>query len=385
MTGDNFKVTDEGKSLQKNSEKEGATSSKSEVFSERKISVSPTFTLDSSFEPFNEYYTIFARIMWDKSLKTYGQSMYANIPKIIKENKPGYTRFEHALAVASWTVHDYFQKGFSWKKLGNPNNVMAMQELSKLEITDENITKMTKILKTAAKSFGASLVGIAPFDKRWLYSHNRKNEPINLPAGITSVIALGIEMDPLNMGTSPALTHGLANGLGYSKMAFLVSIVAEFIRLLGYQAIPCGNDTALSIPIAIDAGFGQLGRNGLLITKDFGPRVRLCKVFTDMPLEHDEPVDFGVTDVCRQCKKCAEACEVDAISFEEEPSFEVPTISNNKGILRWAVNHEKCYEFWVENGGECSTCITVCPYNLRTGGEKNVDPQKYWEQRFEEL
>jgi len=66
-------------------------------------------------------------------------------------------------------------------------------------------------------------------------------------------------------------------------MAFVATSLAEFIRLLGHDAIPAGNDMALSIPLAVDAGLGELGRNGLLITKEFGPRLRLCKVFTNLP------------------------------------------------------------------------------------------------------
>jgi len=44
------------------------------------------------------------------------------------------------------------------------------------------------------------------------------------------------------------------------------------------------NDTALSIPLAIDAGLGELGRNGLLITAEYGYCIRLCKIFTNLPL-----------------------------------------------------------------------------------------------------
>ena len=49
----------------------------------------------------------------------------------------------------------------------------------------------------------------------------------------------------------------------------------------------------ITIPMAVDAGLGELGRNGLLLTEKYGPRVRLCKVFTDLPLEPDEPIDLG--------------------------------------------------------------------------------------------
>lgn len=122
---------------------------------------------------------------------------------------------------------------------------------------------------------------------------------------------------------------------------------------------------ALSVPLAIDAGLGELGRNGLLITPEYGPCVRLCKLFTDLPLEPDKPIEFDVTDFCNQCDNCAAACEADAIQSEIEPSFTVACPSNNPGILRWAVNHDKCYSFWIENGGDCSSCIAVCPFVRR--------------------
>ena len=65
---------------------------------------------------------------------------------------------------------------------------------------------------------------------------------------------------------STILEASTATGLVYSKMPFVTSTLAQMIRNLGYNALPCGNDTALSIPLAIDAGLGQLGKNGLLIT-----------------------------------------------------------------------------------------------------------------------
>jgi epoxyqueuosine reductase QueG len=90
--------------------------------------------------------------------------------------------------------------------------------------------------------------------------------------------------------------------------------------------------------------------------------VRLCKVLTDMPLAPARPISFGVQGTCETCRRCAEACEVEAISSAPEPSYEIACPSNNRGIRRWAVNHDRCYQFWVENGASCSTCISACPY-----------------------
>jgi reductive dehalogenase len=160
----------------------------------------------------------------------------------------------------------------------------------------------------------------------------------------------------------PTYGENAATGRGYSMMAYVASSVAHFIRDLGYKAIPCGNDTALSIPMAVDAGLGELGRNGLLMTPMFGPRVRISKVFTNLPLVPDEPVEIGARKMCEVCGKCAEKCPGQAISFDE-PTTEGPTISNNHGIYKWYINPERCFQFWVRNGGDCANCIRVCVFN----------------------
>ena len=149
-------------------------------------------------------------------------------------------------------------------------------------------------------------------------------------------------------------------------MAFIAGLLSEYIRGLGYRAIPCGNDTACSIPIAIDAGLGELGRNGLLITPKFGPRVRLAKVFTDLPMVLDRPIEFGVWDFCMACGKCAINCPSGAI-MRGNPTGKPRNISNRDGIFRWPINAEACLSFWRSNGNDCSNCIRVCPFNKTSG------------------
>ena len=131
-------------------------------------------------------------------------------------------------------------------------------------------------------------------DERWLYAAkfsdiSRQSKPQELPAGMTSVIVTAQAMDYDLIRTVPSALSGAATGLGYSHDALVVLSLAQYIRNLGYNAVASMNDTALAIPLAIKAGLGEYGRNGLLITKEFGPRIRLGKVFTDMPLAHDRP------------------------------------------------------------------------------------------------
>ena len=74
----------------------------------------------------------------------------------------------------------------------------------------------------------------------------------------------------------------------------------------------------------------------------------------------------SLAENCKRCRLCAENCEVEAISMNEEPSFEVACRSNNPGVMKWYVDAERCYLYWCENSIDCSTCIKVCPYNTIT-------------------
>jgi reductive dehalogenase len=173
-------------------------------------------------------------------------------------------------------------------------------------------------------------------------------------------------MDYQGIQLSPTTLEGGITGFGYSMMAVVANLLATFIRGLGYRAIPCGNDTALSVPLAMAAGLGETGRLGILITEKFGPRVRLCKIFTDLPLSCDTYRPFGVKAFCEKCKKCATYCPGQAIT-DGEMTGEGHNISNQSGTLKWYVNAEKCFAFWAKNRSDCANCIRVCPFNKPKG------------------
>ena len=119
----------------------------------------------------------------------------------------------------------------------------------------------------------------------------------------------------------------------------------------------------MSMPYAIMAGLGEYSRMGLLITSEYGLRVRLSKMFTDAPLVPDKPIRFGVYEFCLKCKKCVEHCPVQAISYDE-PTWEGYNVSNNSEIYKWYVDGEKCFKYWVVSASlGCGVCIRVCPYN----------------------
>lgn len=346
-------------------------------FTVRRVEEPPYVVDDSKLRRYDQRNLIFNRVHSDPGWGGYLRTEEEQGLRNIAENKAGYTRVDYALAEAVWTVHDVWLDAFSWGRLVRPQGPSLMGvEWYRDQYEVEDVAEMTRQLKRAARFLGASLVGVAELDRRWVYANRRRDlEPIELPGEIKYAVVVAIEMDELGIAASPACPAAAATGLCYSKMAFVASSLAEFLRNLGYTAIPDGNDASLSIPLAIDAGLGQLGRNGLLVTPEYGPRVRLCKVFTDLPLVADGPVDFGVTDFCRGCRRCAEACEVEAISMDAEPGWEPACGSNNPGALKWYVDSEKCYEYWCDNGTDCSTCISVCPYNP---DRKEATVEEFW-------
>lgn len=114
------------------------------------------------------------------------------------------------------------------------------------------------------------------------------------------------------------------------------------------------------------AGLVEGSRMGLLITEKYGPRVRLCKVFTDLPLQVDCYRSSAVLEFCKTCRKCATHCPSQAIP-DGEMTTEGYNISNQSGVLKWHVDAEKCFSFWAKNRMDCSICIRTCPFNEAPG------------------
>ena len=148
-----------------------------------------------------------------------------------------------------------------------------------------------------------------------------------LPQDITHVIILGHGMDASLVRSYPSALAGAATGLEYSREASIVIQLTAYIRNLGYTAVASMNDTALAIPYAIKAGLGEYGRNQMVITREFGPRVRFSKIFTSLPLKPDKPLKFGVEAYCNQCTVCADECPPKALPYGP-PSFERPNQSS---------------------------------------------------------
>ena len=334
------------------------------------------FSIDPDFEKFDQTNDIFNRSIWDDSVDPKNFYISYDITNFVPKKSEGFDHWDYALRNASWHLADFFAEntGKGDRNEGFTDFFTIQLQGAKEKIELESPQDSTKKIKRAAMMLGAGAVGVCKLDNRWIYSkkYNRKEqsrEDLGLPESMKYAIIVVTPMDYNLAKTIPSATGGSITGVAYSSSLATTNGIAQMITNLGYEAHASMNDTAISIPMAIQAGLGEYGRNGLLITPKFGPRVRIGKVFTDLPLIPDNPISMGVKQFCEVCRKCADACPVKAIP-QGEPQDVPPNFSSLKRIKKWTVDAEKCFKFWVGMNTDCAICIRVCPYNK--------DYSKWW-------
>ncbi len=333
---------------------------------------SPYFPFPVPESRFDQRNEMFKRRNWDEEFLSYGRQFYEQVKY---QDKYGFRKLDFALRNASWSIEHGFAFGnmcsneglYSWTHVSEKTK----RFIEKDGPVEDTPAANARVVKKAARFLGADLVGVCYAHPNLVYSHElnllaKEHRELELPEGCTNAVVMAVEMDYDSCRYSPDGIAGASTGMGYSTQAVVANLVATFIRGLGYKAAPSGNDTANSIPLAMAAGLGELGRMGLLITRQFGPRVRICKVFTDMPLEFDDYSPFGVTEFCKSCKKCAERCPSNAITDGDQTTVG-PTLSNHSGVRKWYIDPEKCFKFWVDNWMDCNNCVKVCPFNKPPG------------------
>lgn len=220
---------------------------------------------------------------------------------------------------------------------------------------------MARHIKETAYFLRADMVGICKLPPYAVFTHSRwDGQPIELDH--QNAIAILVDQD---YKTSAAFTGSdwISNSmsfLSYSTSAFIACIVAEYIRRLGYRARAhhVMNYQVVLPPILLWAGLGEMSRIGDVVLNPFlGPRFKAAVVTTDIPLQSDKPIDFGLQDFCDKCGKCARECPAQAICHQGKSMY--------NGYEKWRNDVQKCTSFRVGNqyGSGCGTCIKVCPWN----------------------
>lgn len=230
----------------------------------------------------------------------------------------------------------------------------------KVSVDPETITKF---IKGWALKLGADSSGVTELKDYHVYSRKgrgpRLGEPIDLENDFTHThaLAFSVEMDHEQLGAAPESPAIMESGQQYMLAGCIAVQLAQFLRNLGWEAEAHidANYRVVCPLVARDAGLGEIGRMGLLMTPNLGPRVRLAVVTTNLPLTADDRnFDPSVLHFCSICKKCADICPPSAIP-QSNPE-------NIGGISRWQVNQEKCFTYWCSIGTDCGQCMKVCPY-----------------------
>ena len=338
----------------------------------RASDVDAGFDVLGHFERFTQKNDIYSRAFWDPEVRSDRTDRFFETYRTpLKKWKTaeGFRQKDYALRNASWHLPDIFAelKESENRREGFLDAFTVHRPGPEDRVAVESPEDMSREIKHVARVFGADLVGITEYDERWVYTHaysrlGETEKAQELPGDLPNVIVIAQEMDKELIDTVPSALSGTATGVGYSYDTLVLLGLAQYVQNLGYRAVATMNDTALAIPYAIKAGLGEYGRHGLLITEEFGPRVRIGKIFTDLPLAHDRPRSFGVKAFCETCRRCSDACPVKAIP-DGPPSDEVYNRSNLVGVRKWSVDAERCFRFWSNQNSDCSICVRVCPYN----------------------
>lgn len=257
-----------------------------------------------------------------------------------------YNKMAYAASNASFFAVDQFKDAINGEV--NPN---------KEEISQE---EMLIFLKSWSKKLGALNIGFTELSDYHYYSHKGRGDQYGnqIKSHHPYAIAFTVEMDQEMVAAAPQASIVMESGQQYLEAGRIAVQIGQFLRKLGYssKAHIDGNYEVVCPLVARDAGLGEIGRMGLLMTPKEGPRVRLGVVTTDFILpNHQRKQDNSLLDFCNHCKKCAAVCPSKSISFDP------PKLIN--GINRWQINSESCFTYWSLSGTDCGRCMAICPYS----------------------
>lgn len=286
-------------------------------------------------------------------------------------NGMGETEFRQATPIywrdPDTIAHGDLQRWFYKQDPDNP--AIAAARNDRLKIFDIEVPEVegkpaelspqewTKQLSDFANSIDIELFGITRLKPEWTY----EGEELNYPW----IIMIGVAHDYEQISLAPESEAGAEVVKQYGRGLEMVKSIAGWLRQRGWNAKFDGGPMAgpiLMIPAALECGFGELGKHGSIINRDYGSSFRLAYVLTDTPLIATPKTHYGVDDFCARCQVCANACPPEAI---------LPEKVQVRGKEKWYVDFDKCIPFFNQHFG-CAICIAVCPWSKPGTGPRIV-------------
>jgi len=225
-------------------------------------------------------------------------------------------------------------------------------------------------LKRIAVTSGASAFGVGDIDDLRVYFDALSPEQTD---GLKYGVSIGVRVSErvlkgvITGPTRHYLHHYKMLNLLLDQSALKITLA---IQEKGYNALPIPASQIVDWEkqtahlshkmIAIKAGIGWIGRNNLLVHPEFGSKIRLASVLTDMPLKTNNPPSPPFSkggmgglleeENCGDCRKCIEVCPVSAIK------------ESYKDWNKTACLEKLKYFAKAHNVGQyiCGLCVKVC-------------------------
>jgi len=224
-------------------------------------------------------------------------------------------------------------------------------------------TILSRHIKRLGYFLGADIIGICRVPQYAIYSHDPSGNPLDLdyPNAIVIVRRKDRQMGEASTGTD--LMGTALSFQAYLPCAVIAHTMSNYLRRLGFRAAPQHAGRAASRryqvtvpPLLLMAGIGEVSRVGVILNPFLGLNYKAAVILTDMPLEPDKPIDFGLQDFCQQCRICATSCPSRAISSGDKVMY--------NGYETWKIDERRCVSFNISSafGTMCHVCVKVCPW-----------------------
>ncbi len=214
-----------------------------------------------------------------------------------------------------------------------------------------------------AKQMGAEIIGFAPVTRWEEYNETKPSFfPQNILPNTKTVIVLGVPILIPMLDTTPSIVYSELYNTTNRLLDDIAYKITVAINAKGYPSVFFPRDGYGDISVLVAkpeaafshvfaakyAGLGTIGYNHTLLTKEFGPRVRLVSILTEAEIAPDQIIK---RDICIKCELCGKCCPTSALTTTEN-------LIADMDKTKCAVYHEQLKK---ELHYPCGVCIKVCP------------------------
>lgn len=310
---------------------------------------------------YDERETLFSRVDLKKGTKDYKEFYSKNKEYKYKDDEQRNISFRNNLRKS-----DRFKELFFPLTKDNKHYIKTVFDMAESKPVNKNRKaiepEFSANLKEITKYYGATDVGIVKLSDYSYYSHfggvstalDISNYGEKILPKFTTAIVYTVLMDKEKIKRAPQFEELLATEEAYLQVATIGSRLTMYLKELGYKAMFNNSEYYLAplVPLAHDAGLGQIGMCNHIVTKEHGNNVRLGAVFTTLEINTDKPIDYGLTELCKKCALCLSNCPSKAITH-------LPRMVNGRQFYKFDDN--RCFNMWIKSGTDCGTCISACP------------------------